>query len=151
MAKVLQDYVRARHVRDKVTGQISRLTYLNFRELDGVAGFVRVMTDYWSLDVAERWAEFDEMARRHPVVVMHALDDPIVDYTASLNGCMRTRLPKLVLYPTGGHFKLSEPEPDARRDVAAFMAVNDDAAADIEWPPLKLGLHLGPIHPADWA
>ena len=84
-------------------------------------------------------------------MVMHALDDPIVDYTASLNGCMRTRLPKLVLYPTGGHFKLSEPEPDARRDVAAFMAVNDDAAADIEWPPLKLGLHLGPIHPADWA
>ena len=151
MAKLLQDFVRARHERDKVNGQISRLTYLNFRELDGVAGFVRVMTDYWSLDVTERHAEFDEMARRHPVMVMHALDDPIVDYTASFNGCVRTRLPKFVLYPTGGHFKLSEPEPDARRDVAAFMAVNDLASADIEWPPLKRGLHLGPIHAADWA
>ena len=151
MAKMLQEHVRARHKRDNITGQISRLAYLNFRELDGAAGFARVMTDYWSLDIAERHAEFDEMARRHPVMVMHALDDTIVDYTASLNGCTRTRLPKLVIYPTGGHFKLSEPEPDARRDVAAFMAVHDMAEPEIDWPGLEPGLHLGPIHPADWA
>ncbi len=129
-ARVLQDYIHARRAASRTMGgEVGRVTSVNFRELESVTRFARLMTDYWSLDMSERHAEFDIMARRHPVMVMHALDDDVVDYTASLNACLRTRLPKLVLYPTGGHFKLSEPEPDARRDVAAFMAAHDTPPA----------------------
>jgi len=147
-AQVMQDYVQARHVDDGLKDQVSRLTYLNLRDLDSITGFARVMSDYWSLDIGERHAEFDEMCRRHPVMVMHAMDDPTVHYSASLKACLRTGLPKLVLHPTGGHFKLSERGSEAMRDVIAFMAAHD--RPDLDWPALTPGLYLGPIVQPDW-
>jgi pimeloyl-ACP methyl ester carboxylesterase len=151
IAQVMQDYVRARHGDDGMAGEISRLTYLNMRDLDRITGLARILADYWNADMAERRAQFDEMCRRHPVMVMHCLDDTIAHHSASLKACLRTGLAKLVLYPTGGHFKLCECNSDALRDVLTFMAVHDDDGdAAIDWPKLQPGLYLGPLRAVDW-
>ena len=151
-AQVLQDYVRARHTDDGLVGETSRLTYLNMRDVDAITGFARLMTEYWGGDMEDRFARFDEMCRRHPVMVMHALDDPIMHYSASVKGCLRTGLPKLVLYPAGGHFQLCERNSEIVRDLLTFMAEYDDAMAAMspDWPALQPGLYLGPLWAVDW-
>ncbi len=149
IAQVMQDYVRARHGDDGLGSEISRLTYLNMRDLDAITGFARVMADYWAGDMNERLAQFDEMCRRHPVMVMHSLDDPVVHYSASVKACTRSGSAKLVLYPTGGHFKLCERGSEAMRDVMGFMA-SHEADVSPAWPTLRPGLYLGPLWAVDW-
>ncbi len=134
---------------DGLGSEISRLTYLNMRDLDAITGFARVMADYWAGDMNERLAQFDEMCRRHPVMVMHSLDDPVVHYSASVKACTRSGSAKLVLYPTGGHFKLCERGSEAMRDVMGFMA-SHEADVSPAWPTLRPGLYLGPLWAVDW-
>jgi pimeloyl-ACP methyl ester carboxylesterase len=153
-AQVMQDYVLAQHGKDGLAGDIDRLTYLNMQDYDAIAGFARLMTEYWSGDLDERFARFDEMCRRHPVMIMHAIDDPIMHYSASVKGCLRTGLSKLVLYPTGGHFQLCERNSEIVRDLLTFMAEHDAPSGRdgaLEWPALKPGIYLGPLWAVDWA
>ena len=116
--------------------------------IDGVL-IARVMADYWAGDMDERLAQFDEMCRRHPVMVMHSLDDSVVHYSASIKACERSGRAKLVLYPTGGHFKLCERGSEAARDVMSFMA-SHEAEETPAWPALRPGLYLGPLWAVDW-
>lgn len=54
-----------------------------------------------------------------PVLIMHARDDALVNYTHALNAHEKIPDSRLILFDTGGHAMLSQIDP-TREDIAQF-------------------------------
>jgi pimeloyl-ACP methyl ester carboxylesterase len=127
ICRTFQDTARAGHARIGSSDLLQRASCINLRSAESIVRYAGLMRDFESATggitghIEGTLGLYQELQRTSPTLLLHCVDDSVVDYHCSLQLAQMGACSKFVLYNSGGHFMPFLNPVTIHADAIAFL------------------------------